>query len=658
MIAGIDTGGTFTDCILFEAGQVRVHKRLSSPEDPAQAVLEGLKALQSQASAPISALVHGTTVATNALLERKGACVTLLITEGFRDLVQIGRQHRRYLYDLFQDGEIPLYQHVLEVRERISAEGSVLTDLSAEEIERLVKSIPVDTESVALCLLFAYAYPEHEQRLARALRQAGFIVSVSHEVLPVYREYERFSTTLANAALQPVMLHYMQRLEKGLKGLPCHLMQSNGGSLRPAEVSRFPVRCALSGPAGGILGALEIGRHLRQTRLLTFDMGGTSTDVALLDGQLPLQTESLINGLPLALPMLAIHTVGAGGGSRVQIDVGGALRVGPESTGANPGPLCYGRGQELAVTDAHVFLGRIPADRKLGGNMSLVTEPLVSAFGALGQQLGLSPEAAAEGVIAVANANMERALRVVSVEKGHDPRDFSLFCFGGAGGLHACDLARGLQIPRIIFPAFAGVFSALGMLYADQVQDASLTVLGRLTVSDQHGVHQAFEDLKHQWEDAPKARFVYSMDLRYLGQSFEINVPWGLESVGAFHQQHEQLHGYCRRDQAVELVTLRLRRIQALPHPELPLLSAVEKFVGKPVENLLKKSVWVGGSWQEIPVWLRSDLVPGQCFKGPALVLEDTATLYLAPDFESCLEAQGHLILERIGQQSITGDMR
>lgn len=648
MIAGIDTGGTFTDCLSFVAGRPVVYKLLSTPEDPAQAVLHGLKALEAQSGQAVTALMHGTTVATNALLEHKGARVTLLMTAGFRDLVQIGRQNRASLYDLQVQRPPLLYQKVLEVQERMGAHGEELQALDEAEIQRLIAALPPETEAVAVCLLFAYAWPEHEARLAAALRQAGWTVSASHEVLPVYREYERFATTLANAALQPVMQRYMQRLEAGLQGLPCQLMQSNGGSLSLAEVAQQPVRCALSGPAGGLIGALELGRQLvlagelEQLRLLSFDMGGTSTDVALLDGQLPLQTEATINGLPLALPMLAIHTVGAGGGSRVSVDAGGALRVGPESAGAAPGPLCYGHHGHLAVTDAHVFLGRIPANSRLGGSLALDTSPLPAAFAALGQRLGLSPEAAASGVIAVANANMERALRVVSVEKGHDPRDFALFCFGGAGGLHACDLARSLGLRRIIFPAYAGVFSALGMLFAPRVRDLSQTVLGQLALKDIRGIRAAFERLQGQLGVDSEARFVHSMDLRYAGQSFEINVPWGLESEEAFHELHERWHGYCRRGHPVELVTLRLRQEWPGAHPPLPAWPVHQVATEAPRQQ----RVWVDNGWREVPVWQRSELVPGSLLSGPALILEETATLYLAPDFTARLEAHGHLLLE------------
>lgn len=650
MIAGIDTGGTFCDCIVLTDSGAVVHKRLSTPEAPERAVLAGLTELQAQT--PVALLVHGTTVATNALLERKGAKVALLVTKGFRDLLVIGRQNRPALYDLGVQRPEPLYSCVLEVDERIGADGEVLTSLQPAEIQRLLRQLPEDIDAVAIGLIFAYAWPEHEATLALALREQGLTVSASHEVLPVYREYERLSTTVANAFLQPVMQRYMQRLQAGLQGLPARLMQSNGGSLAPESVAQLPVRCALSGPAGGLIGAREIGRQIGYQRLLSFDMGGTSTDVALLDGALPLQTAAGIGGIPLALPMLDIHTVGAGGGSLVRVDGGGALRVGPQSAGADPGPMCYGRGAQLTVTDAHVFLGRIPADSRLGGSLALQTQALAPAFRQLGEQLGCSPEQAAAGIIAVANASMERALRVVSVERGHHPADYALFCFGGAGGLHACDLARSLGIRTVIVPAFSGVFSALGMLFADQIEDLSQTVLGRLGL-DRESLTVAFSELSSRFGVLPaglaEARYEAELDLRYVGQSFEITVPWQQElpeslnvSTTAFHQAHERLHGYCRPQAPLELVTLRLRRIVPAQPPVLP-----EVPLRPESTQPVSRQVWID-RWQDVPAWQRQDLSPGQVIQGPALVLETTSTLVLSPDFKATLDTYGHLILEAL----------
>lgn len=647
MRAGIDTGGTFTDCIVIHHQQVVVYKTLSNPESPARAVLKGLEALaQALGPAELSELVHGTTVATNALLERKVARICLLITQGFKDLLLIGRQNRPDLYDLSPRAQAPLYASVLEIPERISAQGEIIQALSPQAIERLIAEIPPETEALAVCCLFGYAWPEHERLLAQALRARGWRVSASHEVMPVYREYERFSSTVANASLQPIMQGYMQELITELQGLDCRLMQSNGGSLRPELVARQPIRCALSGPAGGVKGALMLGQLIRQTRLLSFDMGGTSTDVALIDGSLPLRNESQINGIALALPMLDIHTVGAGGGSLVELDAGGALSVGPASAGADPGPVCYGKGSQLTVSDANVFLGRIPADSRLGGQLSLDTESVSRAFEALARELELSPEEAALGVLAVANASMERALRTVSVERGYDPADYSLFCFGGAGGLHACELALSLNISEIIVPVHAGVFSALGMLYAAQIEDLSQTVLGSLpaeALSQQpQRIQKAFEQLAERLEPVEQAEFEYQVDLRYSGQSFEISVPWqpqhSAASLSAFHQAHERLHGYARPQAALELVSLKLSRTVSEAPPELPCWPSQALAEPRMRQVYLKR-------WQAIPSWQRSELSVAQVIPGPALILEETSTTLIGPEFVAQLDHWGNLIM-------------
>lgn len=640
MIAGIDTGGTFTDCIVFEGERALVHKRLSTPQQPAEAVLDGLKQLQNGLSQPVQALVHGTTVATNALLERKGARVTLLITAGFKDLLLIGRQNRPQLYALHPQRPPALYSHVLEVKERITAQGEALLPLEPGEISRLLAAIPPDTEAIAICLLFAYAWPQHEQLLAAALRQAGWQVSASHEVLPVYREYERFSTTVANAALLPVMQRYMRHLEKGLQGVPCRLMQSNGGSLELDAVRRLPVRCALSGPAGGLIGALELGRLMQRQRLLTFDMGGTSTDVALIDQQLRQQSETLISGIPLALPMLDMHTVGAGGGSLVSVDAGGALQVGPQSAGAQPGPVCYGVGQQLTVTDAHVLLGRIPSQTQLGGSLSLQLAPVRAAFDQLAQELGLPAESLAEGILAVANAHMERALRVVSVERGLNPADFSLFCFGGAGGLHACALARSLGIPEILLPIHAGVFSAFGMLFAPDIQALSQTVLGQVELQAEAEITAVFQAMQQSLSQHPQQQVELWLDLRYFGQSFEIAVPWlgsSQQATAAFHQAHQQLHNYARPEQPLELVTLHLQQRVPVSPPQLPRWQVSEPAVPTWTE------VWQAGQWRSLPLYQRQQLAVDQVLQGPALIVEANSTFWLEAGFEAHCDAWGNL---------------
>lgn len=641
--AGIDTGGTFTDCIVLNQDYVFIYKTLSSPHDPACAVRQGLDGLGRQVGQVPNELVHGTTVATNALLEHKLAPVCLMITAGFKDLVQIGRQQRQNLYGFYQAPEHVLYQHVIELPERISANGEILKELSASEIQILIQQIPAEIEAIAICCLFGYAWPQHEQKLARALRELGYLVSASHEVLPVYREFERFSTTLANSALQPVMQNYMAQLQHYLNHLPCRLMQSNGGSLQADTVARLPVRCVLSGPAGGVLGAQMIAAKSSIQKLLTFDMGGTSTDVSLIDQSLLLRSDMILNQIPIAVPMLDIHTVGAGGGSLVNLDAGGALRVGPESAGAVPGPVCYGQGQQLTVTDANLFLGRLPYPARLSGELELQLEPVKAAFARLSQTLQLEPETIAQGIIDIANASMERALRKVSVERGYDPQEYTLFCFGGAGGLHVCDLARALGISNIMVPMYAGVFSALGMLFAPDIEDISQTVLGRYDLSQMEQIQAEFEALQNRLIFDPQADYEYEVDLRYQGQSFEItvacdpaNIP---QSVIDFHRAHQRLRAYHRPEAVVELVNLRVRKIIPATDLDLPLIASSQP---RPISA--QQAVFLG-HWQEIPIWQRQDLVCDQQIIGPALICEETSTLLLTADFDAKVDPYGHLIL-------------
>ncbi|MBT9544202.1 MAG: hydantoinase/oxoprolinase family protein [Candidatus Sericytochromatia bacterium] len=650
MIAGIDTGGTFTDCVGFEQGLLRVQKVVSCPTNPAKAVLMGLNALQTESPLPITSLVHGTTVATNALLERKLARTALIITAGFKDLLSIGRQNRPMLYALHSQLPAPLVggEDIFEIDERIGSQGEIIRPLHQTEIQACVEALPAEIEAVSLCLLFSYRNPLHEQLLAAALRKQGYRVSASHEILPEYREYERFSTTTANACLMPIMQKYMASLVAGLGELPCRLIQSNGGSLHLNEVADKPVSSVLSGPAGGLIGAWETGKRLSETQLLTLDMGGTSTDVALLNGELPLQTEAVISGIPIKLPMLAIHTVGAGGGSLINVDAGGALRVGPESAGADPGPLCYGKGKMLTVTDAQVFLGRIPATSKLGGHLALQTAPLQAAFENLGQQLGISAQAVALGALMVANARMERALRVVSVEKGQNPAEFNLFCFGGAGGLHACELAESLGIPKITIPAHAGVFSALGMLYASEIRDYARTVLGEIHWQQKEDLDLAFERLRSQaevdfqatWQDL---KLQASLDLRYPGQSYELNLPYSPASEADFHALHLELHHFARPELSPELVTLRLRVSRELPQPDLlpPLAQS------QVLNALFIQKVGFAQGLVETPFYERSQLPADVQITGPAIILEDTATTLVAPGWRARLHAMGHLCLEQ-----------
>jgi len=496
---GIDIGGTFTDFVVYHphTGGIDTFKVLSTPGDPAEAVLKGLADLERQVKFTSAvAIIHGSTVATNALLERKGARTALVATRGFRDVLQIGRQNRPSLYDFNADPPEPLVSvdERLEVNERVDHTGRVLQPLDPTNLNSLISDLSSSNiESVAVCLLFSFLHPEHEKLIAEKLRSAGYFVSASHEILPEYREYERTSTTVVNAYVSPVMDRYLSHLENALSSGDdsphLRVMQSNGGVISLEDARKNGVRCILSGPAGGLVGARYYGalaqfnleEHQPGTnssgiRLITFDMGGTSTDVSLIENEPRLTSESVVGGCPIRVPVLDIHTIGAGGGSIASVDLGGALRVGPQSAGADPGPACYGRGDLPTVTDANLVLGRLAPEFFLGGQMRLDAARAEGSLRRIGKELGFGSKGAVQaalGVVEIANAHMERALRVISVERGHDPRDFTLLSFGGAGSLHAADLARRLGIPFVLVPPLASTLSAFGMLAADVVKDYS-----------------------------------------------------------------------------------------------------------------------------------------------------------------------------------------
>ena len=475
---GVDTGGTFSDFMLMDGDTLVIHKVLSTPDNPARAVLQGLRHLQPDLSGVD--VVHGSTVATNALLERKGARTALITTQGFEDVLEIGRQTRPHLYDPFVRKQPPLVPARLRfgVAERLAYNGEILTALTAHEIDTVLARVRRSgAASLAICLLHAYANPVHEEALLRAAAQLGIPVSASHQILPEFREYERCSTTVVNAYLRPIMQRYLQTLATELHGARLSVMRSNGGVMSAARAHQEAVHTVLSGPAGGVVGAFQVAREAGYPRAITFDMGGTSTDVALCDAQLRTTSETIVAGCPVKVPVLDIHTVGAGGGSLAYLDPGGALRVGPQSAGADPGPVCYGKGTGVTVTDANLYLGRLHARWFLGGQMQLDVARAREAVEQFAGQLRMTPEAACEGIVEVVNANMEGAIRVISVERGHDPREFVLVSFGGAGGMHAADLARRLSMPTVLVPANPGILSAFGMLITDYVQEYAQTVL-------------------------------------------------------------------------------------------------------------------------------------------------------------------------------------
>ena len=633
MRIGVDTGGTFTDfVILREDGSLESFKLRSNPAAPHEVILEGLR----RAGAPAGAeLIHGSTVATNAFLERKGARTALITTAGFEDLLEIGRQNRAQLYNLTPGPKALLIPRRLcfGVHERILPDGSVERSPSREELRELKRKLErAGAESAAICCLHAYRNAVHERRIARALGR-GLFLSVSSEVSPEFREYERASTTALNAYVGPLMSRYLEALERRA-GMRLWVMQSNGGLLTAAEAGRQAVRTILSGPAGGVRGAAGAARASGFARIIGFDMGGTSTDVSLCDGEPRETLEAVLGGFPIRVPLLEIHTVGAGGGSIARVDAGGLLRLGPESAGADPGPACYGRAMLPTVTDAHVVLGRIGATQLAGGEVPIDPERSRRAVAPVARALGLSLEEAAEGILRVADATMARAIRVVSVERGVDPRGFALAAFGGCGGLHACSLAAGLGMETVLVPAMAGALSALGMLMADRVRDASASAL---QAGDVEALFRLLEQRARQ--EAPGARLERFADMRYRGQSYELTVRWdprGPES--AFHAAHEQRYGYANRSRPVEIVQVRVRAATPVAPPRL-LASAA-----RPRTALERRKVHVGGRWLEVPA-LPREAVGARWADGPALILDAGSTALVPPQWRFRRDRAGAVVI-------------
>jgi N-methylhydantoinase A/oxoprolinase/acetone carboxylase beta subunit len=652
---GVDTGGTFTDFVCLQGNRLVIHKCRSTPEDPSQALLQGIRHLAADVVA--LEIIHGSTVATNAVLERKGARVGLVATKGFEDVVRIGRQTRPELYNFFVRPRSPLVDPslVFGVRERLDASGKVLEALNGSDLKKLTQSLThLDVENLAVCLLHSYANPAHERQVAERLRRAGLMVCASHEVLPEYREFERWSTTVINAYVMPLIEQYLANLHRRLKSSSVHIMQSNGGSISAFAARAQPVRMLLSGPAAGVVGARAVAAAAGFRRIVSFDMGGTSTDVSLIDDSIALTTDSCIGDFPVRLPMIDIHTVGAGGGSIASKDSGGALRVGPRSAGANPGPVCYGTGKELTVTDANLLLGRLDPDHFLGGRMTLDTQRARSAARTLAQEFELSIAELAEGIVRVANANMERAMRVVSVSRGHDPREFALLAFGGAGGMHACEIAERLEIPTIIVPRYAGVLSALGMLLADVTKDYSASVLCRTDalstskLASRFGplLQSAKRDLEREGFGKTRRIIERLVDVRYVGQSYEITVPFSTDYRCEFHRRHEQLYGYCDSARPTEIVNLRVKASGLIDKPDLP--RSREQFC-RPRPTSIKPAQF-NGRVRPTAFYRWDDLAAGARAAGPTVVTGAEATAVVPPGFAFRVDRFGNLIIRRAKQ--------
>lgn len=680
---GVDTGGTFTDFVFELNGRLQVFKLASTPSDPSIAITEGLRRISEITNANLQNIevVHGTTVGTNALLQRRGARTALVTTKGFEDVLAIGRQARPELYNLNAVRPPPLIPDNLRfgVRERVSASGEVLEALDPDQLSSIVTALQqAGVESVAVSLLFSFIHPEHEQRIARALSVLKVPLSISHIVLPEYREYERTSTVAINAYLQPLMGNYLGRLAQsstavenrsGLEkqrpktkdqrpSFSLRIMQSSGGSISAEAAAADPVRTILSGPAGGVVGALNVARAAGSPNIITFDMGGTSTDIALCDREgLRTTNEAFVAGLPVAVSVLDIHTVGAGGGSIARVDEGGSLRVGPESAGADPGPASYGRSFLPTVTDAHVVLGHFGGAGLLGGAFPLDEQRAQTAIGKLAAEMStvagrrVSAIEAAQGVIAIVNTNIERALRRISVERGYDPRDFALLPFGGAGGLHAVELARALRIPRVIAPIAAGALSAIGVVAADVVKDRSRTVMLEVGPGVEKRLERTFSEMERsarqtlREEGFPEARHERSLAMRYKGQSFELETKTkGSALAASFHRAHRARYGYAQESSAVEIVSARLRST-----------GIVEKFGQTRVAHASRKSfsqphefvfAYFDGRRVRTGLYQREELKAGIKLRLPCIVTEYSATTLIPEGANAELDGHGNLIIQ------------
>ena len=697
----IDTGGTFTDCIWIDprTRRLRMLKVFSTPADPSQAIVDALKKITLHGE---FILLHGTTVGTNTLLERKGARTALITTAGFEDAIEIGRQARPKLYDFFFDRIEPLVPKDLRfgINERTGCNGEILTEPTRDELRALAEKIgSAKPQSVAISLLFCFANAKNEQTVAKALNALAVPLSIAHQILPEFREYERTSTVVVNAYLQPVMQSYLRSLENratlkedraestagtsveerrfsAAKGSPkrralapvspdaAHIfvMQSSGGITALSTAAREPVRTVLSGPAGGVVGAATTARASGFQNIIAFDMGGTSTDVSLVEGEIKLATDAQIAGLPIGVPMLDIHTVGAGGGSLARFDAAGVLRVGPESAGADPGPICYGRGIQPTVTDANLILGRLRPTKFLGGDFTLdeartrtITKEWLKKQGS-----NLSLEKFAAGVIRVVNATMEKAIRVVSIERGRDPRQFALVAFGGAGGLHACALAEALSIPHVIVPAFPGALSALGILASDIVKDYSRTILWRVSRElPQAKLRREFAALEKRSKDdfaaevwRRKPDYHRTVDLRYRGQGYELNLPLTKDLLRDFEQEHKRRYGYVHPNREIELVTLRLRAMlksdpfRVGAEAVCPEHTRSVRLRAKRSELSVPKGlVMFDSKKQTTNVCDRPELRRDRTYKGPAVVTEYSATTVIPPTHSFRIDAAGNLII-------------
>lgn len=682
-MVGVDVGGTFTDVTLVDSktGEIKNHKVSSTPEDPSRAIMKGIKdilEINDIAESDVQYLAHGTTVATNALIERKGAVTGLIVTEGFRDLLEIGRQTRPSLYNFFEEKPQPVIPGNLryEARERLLANGEVYKVIDEDSLHKAIDALKEQgVKSIAVCFLFSYLNPEHEKFAVKEIRKRfpDVYVSASHEIVPEFREYSRLSTTALNAYLGPVMKNYMENFLNSVKeyGIPVepYITQSNGGIISIHESVASPLRTAVSGPAAGVVAAKNLAELTGYKNMITFDMGGTSADFSLIeDGEPKISMEREVEGFPARIPMLDIHACGAGGGSIAYIDNGGALKVGPESAGSTPGPASYGRGgTRPTVTDANLLLGRLNPKEILGGRMSVDMDAAKQAIKEhICDQSKLTLEEATAGIISVVNANMSRAIRLISIQKGHDPRDFTLVSFGGAGGLHCSALAKELNIPRVLIPPSPGTFCSLGLLVTDVRTDYVRSTLEEASPGSMNVVASHFKELKKEGvkllekENIPESKRKYELviDVRFKGQNYEIPIPveWDeLTSAGfaalkeRFEEQHEKIYGYAKKDGILEFVNYRLTAVGQLPKARFEKSTAANETAVPRATRQVYFSEIENSGYYETKIFDRKNLKPGNKVQGPLIVEQMDTTILVLPDQTMEVDDYGNLIINTFG---------
>lgn len=677
---GVDVGGTFTDFSVFnlETGELFHYKDSSTPGDPSRAIVKGVKdvlEIKKAQARDVVYLAHGTTVGTNALIEKKGARVGLITTEGFKDLMEIGNQKRPSLYDLQAQKPVPLIPSGcnIGVRERIRYDGSVYTPLDEENVRQAVRQLKqYGVQAIAVCTLFSFINPAHENRIKEIIAEEypEVYTTISSELAPEFREYSRMSTTVLNSYLGPVMKKYVNNFqtsvrEMGIQAEP-YITQSNGSIISIKETIDCPIKCAVSGPSAGVVAASFIGRQCNADKIITFDMGGTSADISLIENFTPqVSNEREVEGYPARIPMINIITIGAGGGSIAQIDEGGALKVGPKSAGAVPGPACYGRGgTQPVVTDANIVLGKLNQKRILGGRMEVYLDLAHEALDrCICEKSGLSRAQAANGIITVVNSNMVRAVRSVSVEKGYDVREFSLMAFGGAGPLHACEVAKELGIRQVIFPPHPGTLCSLGLLLADTKFDMSRTLILEGKVENLPKFNEQFADMIHQGSEAldregvTKERrcFEFAVDMRYQRQNFEISIPVPTgemteqdlrRAIADFHAEHKRSYGYCNEQAPVQFVSYRASAIGIIDKPEMteqPLCPAAPA----PVPLETRSVLFQGESeYRPTPVYRRESFIPGQSIAGPCICEQMDTTLVVPESWIIHVDGYGNLKID------------